>query len=136
MNIELRMIDGRPFIVQRHGKKEFTRTPAEVIEIENRQIADGMAAVADAQSSMAATQKKIEAALLANESTVALRAQLCAEQEVIDGFTSDIGESREAIRLVWNLVDGFKADLMRKADADRLSQIASQHSDLLQESAA
>jgi hypothetical protein len=131
--MELKMIDGRPFIVQRQGKKEFTRPPGAVVEILNREITDGMTAIAEARDAASDVHLKLEAALLNGESTVTLRAQIAASAEVIDGFTDDVGQARDAIRQVWKLVDGYKADLIRKADADRLQSIANSYSDILME---
>lgn len=132
--MELRMIDGSPFIVQRQGKKEFTRPPGAVIEILDREIADGLKAIAESRDAASDVHVSLETALLNGESTSDLRAKLEALAETVEGLTGDIGQAKEAIRQVWNLVDGHKADLIRKADAARLQAIANSHATLLENS--
>ncbi len=133
MQIELRKIDGQDFIAATVGKKQFIRTPAETVEIEERNIADAICAIADAQASATLTQQAIEAALLAGESAEALRTQLADEQQIITGFTRDIAESKASIRQVFKLIDDHAANEIRQAAAARLAALLAPHDQALKE---
>jgi hypothetical protein len=133
MQMELRKIDGQNFIVTRSGKKEFCRTVAEQIAIEEREIANCMACIADAQIAALECQKAIEDALLAGEPAATHRTSLSASNEIIAGFTHDAGEAKDAIRQIYALVDGHAADAMRQQDAARLAELITPYEKTLKE---
>jgi predicted transposase YbfD/YdcC len=131
--IELRQIDGQPFVITRQGKREFIRTVAEQIAIEERELASCMASIADAQIAALECQKAIEDALLNGETAVTHRAQLAASNEIISGFTHDAGESRDCIREIYRMVDGHAVEVIRQADADRLNALSKPYAEILKE---
>ena len=133
MSIELRQIDGQPFIVTRQGKKEYTRTVAEQIAIEERELASCMASIADAQTAALECQKLIEGALLSGESAATHRTNLAAANEHINGFTTDAGEARDAIRTINDLVIQQAVEVIRQADADRLNALSLPYAEILKE---
>jgi hypothetical protein len=133
MQMELRKIDGQNFIVTRSGKKEFVRTVAEQIAIEEREIANCMACIADAQIAALECQKAIEDALLAGEPAATHRATLAASNEIISGFTHDAGESRDCIREIYRMVDGDAADAMRQQAAASLAALVAPYEKTLKE---
>jgi hypothetical protein len=133
MQMELRKIDGQSFIVTRSGKREFCRTVAEQVGIEEQEIKNCMAAIADAQQAACEAQKAIEAALLAGESAATHRAQLAASNEIISGFTHDAGEARDCIREIYRMVDGDAADAIRQQDDARLAALITPYEKTLKE---
>lgn len=130
--MELRIIDGLPFIVQRHGKKEFTRTPEEVADLERRAISDGQAAIADCHIDAESIRQRIESALIAGEPTADLRAELVAVTEQTDGFTDQVAESAETIRTVWKLIDSHTATAIRQAHVSRLTTLLAPFDNILE----
>ena len=133
MQFELTKIDGQNFIIQRVGKREFIRSPAEAVAIEDREIADGIAALSDAQAAATVTQQTIESALLAGEPTEHLRAQLVDGQGVIAGFSRDIAESKAAIREIFKMIDDSTANEIRTAASARLAALLSPHDAAIKE---
>jgi hypothetical protein len=131
--IELRQIDGQQFIVTRQGKKEFIRTVAEQIAIEEREIANCMASIADAQTAAQESQRALEDALLSGESAATHRTNLAAANEHINGFSNDAGEARDAIRAINDLVIQQAVEVIRQADADRLNALSQPYAEILKE---
>ena len=133
MQMELRKIDGQDFIVKRSGKREFIRSPAEAVAIEEREIADGIAALSAAQAAATVTQQTIESALLVGEPTEHLRAQLADEQVGIAGVSRDIAESKAAIWEIFKMIDDSTANEIRTAASARLAALLSPHDAAIKE---
>jgi hypothetical protein len=133
MQIELRKIDGQDFMVCRSGRKEFVRTPHETIDIARRNLVDSVAALADCQEAVAQIDRQIETALLAGESTVALRTDLVLKQETEQGLMREVAEHEESIRQVFRLIDDHTANEIRAAAAARLAAMLTPYDNTLKE---
>jgi len=135
MQMELRKIGGQDFIVQRAGKREYIRAPAEAVDIERRSLLDAVAALADSREAIAQIEQKIGAALLAGESTVGLRTDLVMKQETEQGLRRDVAGHEESIRQVFRLIDDHEANEIRTADAARLAAMLAPYDKTLKETA-
>ena len=135
MQIELKMIDGQPFIVTRQGKKEFVRTVAEQVAVYEKEINDCRASFDDAHYSAALAQQAIEAALLSGESCTAHRAQLADATELASRFHDDGLEARQAIKQIFALVDAHAAAAITQADAEHIAAILKPYDLILKENA-
>ena len=125
--MELQIISDEFFIITKCGKKEIVRTPGKAVSDEHRIIAEREAAIAGCRIDTVAVQERIEAALLAGDPTKELRAELDAHIDVQDGLVSDIGEARDRIREIWNLVDEHTADQIAQADKAKFDALIAPH---------
>jgi hypothetical protein len=133
MSIETKLIDGQVFVIQRQGKREFTRTPAEAIAV----IEHDMEALDDdlrrAKRAASVVGLEMQTALLAGLPTNDLRTKLAAANEVSDALVEEMGELREQSREVWVKVDAHQADIIRAADAARLAALVEPAETILKE---
>ncbi len=133
MSIETKLIDGQVFVIQRQGKREFTRTPAEAVAA----IEHGIECLDDdlrrAKRASAVAQVELQAALLAGLPTTDLRTKLGAANEVADALIDEMGELREQSREVWVKVDAHQADIIRAADAARIATLVEPAANILKE---
>jgi hypothetical protein len=116
MKMETRVIDETLFFVTRNGKREVIQTSAEVATEANTAIAQAGAAIATLSREAADLQSQIEAAILAYESTVDLRAQLDAVQAAINEQRRNVSEAEQRTLHVRHAVT-----------AQHAQQIAGQH---------
>jgi hypothetical protein len=133
MSIETKLIDGQVFVIQRQGKKEFTRTPAEAIAV----IEHGMEALDDdlrrAKRASSVAQVELQAALLAGLPTNDLRTKMAAANEVADALVEEMGELREQSREVWVKVNSIQAEIIRANDAARIAALVEPAANILKE---
>ena len=123
MHIELKVIDGQPFIVTRSGKKEFVRTVAEQVAVYEKKIRDCRASADDANYRASLARQAIEVALLSGESCTAHRAELAAAEELATRFTNDGREANRAIKQIFALVDAHAAAAITHTDAEHLAAL-------------
>ena len=134
MQFALTKIDGQSFVVQRVGKREFTKTPREAIDGLVAAIADHYAAIDGVHKAARATQQQIEASLIAGEPTAALRAELENANSRINGLTEDIAAAHENIRMIYLMLDADEARALMAAQEARLAALVSPYDLALKES--
>ena len=125
--MELQIISDEFFIITKCGKKEIVRTPGKAVSDEHRIIAEKETALAGCRNDTDSVQARIEAALLAGDLTGKLRDELAAHLEVRDSLISDIGEAKDRIRAIWNLVDEHTADQIAQADKAKFAALIAPH---------
>ena len=135
MQFELTKIDGQSFIIQRVGKKEFTRTPRETIDGQIAAIADCYASIDGVHKAAQVTQQRIEEALIAGEPTAALRAELEAANSRINGLTEDIAAAHENISMIYLMLDADEARALMAAQEARLAALTAPYDLALKEAA-
>lgn len=96
--METRQIDGTLFFVTRNGKREVIQTSAEVATEANTAINQASTAILTLSREAADLQHQIEAAILADERTADIRAQLATVQAGIDQEHRNINEAEQRIR--------------------------------------
>jgi len=133
MTIETKLIDGQIFVIQRQGKKEFTRTPAEAIAAIEHDIECLDDDLRRAKRAASVVGPEMQAALLAGLPTNDLRTKLAAANEVADALIAEMGELREQSHEVWVKVNSHQADLIRANDAARLAALVEPAENILKE---
>jgi hypothetical protein len=96
--METREIDGTLFFVTSNGKREVIQTSAEVAADANTAINQASAAIVTMSREAADLQRQIEAAILADERTADIRAQLAIVQAGIDQERRNIEDAEQRIR--------------------------------------
>ena len=135
MQFELTKIDGQNFVIQRVGKKEFTRTPRETIDGQIAAIADCYASIDGVHKAAQVTQQRIEEALIDGQPAAALRAELESAATRIDALTSDIAGTHENIRQIYQMLDAEEARALMAAQEARLAAMTEPYDKVLKESA-
>ena len=133
MQFALTKIDGQSFIIQRVGKREFTRTPRETIDGQVAAIADCYASIDGIHKAAQVTQQQIEEALIDGQPTAALRAELEAANSRISGLTEDIAAAHENIRTIYLMIDADEARALMAAQEARLAALVSPYDEALKE---
>ena len=133
MSIETKIIDGQVFIIQRQGKKEFVRSPAEAVAAIEHAIEALDDDLRRAKRAASVTGIEMQAALLAGLPTADTRTKLAAANEVVDGLVDEMGDLRDLSREVWMKVDAHQAAIIRTADAARLAALVEPAESILKE---
>ena len=129
--MELRFIDGQPFIVTRIGKKETLLTPGQAVAAEHCIIAEREAAIAVCRTDADSVQQRLDAALLSGELSRPLRDELVAINEQVDALMDLAGEARDNIKAIWRMVDEHEAAIIAQADQDRIATLTNPYVELL-----
>jgi len=130
--MELRFIDGQPFIVTRIGKKKTLLTPGQAVAVEQQTIIEREAAIAACRTDADSVQQRLDAALLSGEPSRPLRDELVAVNAQVDALVEIIGEARDNIKSVWRMVDGHEAEAILRADKARLASLTTPYDELLE----
>lgn len=130
--MELRIIDGKAFIVTRRSKHE-TLTPAsQVVAIANQRIKEAGEMMLSLDTSTADAQRGLEAALLKDEPTATFRAELANITNLLDNKRNEITDAEGDIAMISQLLDHHKATQIRVADADAISELLKPFTDFLE----
>ena len=131
--MEIRILDGKPFIVTRKGKHELVSTPEAVTAAQQAYIASASAALNALRHREQAAQQTLEAAVFAGASSAPARLDLAAVLEEIQGFERDITHARSAIAQVSALIEFHAANRIRQADATAVAELIQPFTDFLKD---
>jgi hypothetical protein len=129
--MELRIINGQPFIVTRSGKREISAPPATVITQASSRIADATALLSSLAQAQAIQQAAIETALLAGQPTAPARSELASITELAHDQHREISDAQADIARVNQLLDQHHASEQRQADAAAIAALCQPFSDFL-----
>ncbi len=121
--MELRTIDGKPFIATRQGKRETFLPPEQVIANAQQEVASASAIIASLRDQEQATRSRLESALLSLEPTSQHRLDLAAIQEEIKAHQRDADQARALIAEVDELLLHHSAEQIRREDAERIADV-------------
>ena len=130
--MELRIIDGKPFIVTRSGKKETTYQPGDVVTTARQRLKDAREMTTSLEGSTAEAQRGLEAALLQGKPTAAFRAELAQIKELQADQAHEIVDAEGDIAMVGQLLDHHRATQIRLADADAIAALLKPFTDFLE----
>lgn len=133
--MQIRIIDGQPFIVERQGKRESVLPPSEVVAAAHKCMDDAKAMLEGLDRSEKETQARLEAALIGAESTTPIRAELGAIDELKHDQQRELSDAQSVIRQVPQFLDQYKTSLIRQADSERIQALAKPFTDFLKEHA-
>lgn len=131
--MEIRILDGQPFIVSRAGKRELVQSSTDLAADARARIAQAESCIASLRSAEAQAQAGLEAAALAGDSTTGARAELAAIQDEITSHEGDASEARALIREATALIDTHAAAGIREADKRRLADLLAPFDQALKE---
>lgn len=131
--MELKIIDGLPFITTRVGKRDSIQTPAEVTNDAHQLIDATKQIILGLRRADQEAQQRIEAAILNGEDASKLRAEQSAIREEIADHERDQLETFNRIGEVTKLIDTHAAESIRKADKDRLNQLLTPFNNFIKE---
>jgi hypothetical protein len=117
---QIRVIDGKPFITTKQGKRDVFQPPAQVIANAQQRIAEVGKIIVALRQSDQAVQDRLNTATLAGESTEPIRAELQAIADEIRDAEHDVTEAHSVIDQVHELVDTHTAQAIQQADSERL----------------
>lgn len=121
--MELRIIDSKPFIVTRSGKKETLYQPGDVVSAARQRLKDAREMTVSLKSSTAEAQRGLEAALLKGAPTDTFRAELANITELLADQAHEITDAEGDIAMVSQLLDHHRAAQIRLADADAIAAL-------------
>ena len=121
--MEMRTIDGKPFIATRQGKRETFLPPEQVIANAQQEVASASAIIASLRDQEQATRSRLESALLSLEPTSQHRLDLAAIQEEIKAHQRDADQARALIAEVDELLLHHSAEQIRREDAERIADV-------------
>ena len=121
--MEMRTIDGKPFIATRQGKRETFLPPEQVIANAQQEVASASAIIASLRDQEQATRSRLESALLSLEPTSQHRLDLAAFQEEIKAHQRDADQARALIAEVDELLLHHSAEQIRREDAERIADV-------------
>lgn len=121
--MELKIIDGLPFITTRIGKRDTIQTPTEVTNDAHQLIDAANQIILGLRRAYQEAQQRIEAAIMNGEDTSKLRAEQSAIHEEVADHERDQREALSRIGEVTTLIDTHAAESIRKADKASLNQL-------------
>ena len=121
--MELRIIDGKPFIITRRGKAETATPTADVVAQARLRIQDAKHMLASLEQSKAEAQTSLEAALLKGEPAAPYRAEIANITELARDQAHEISDATADIEGGHQVLDHYKATQIRLADADALAAL-------------
>ena len=130
--MELRIIDGKPFIITRRGKAETATPTADVVAQARLRIQDAQHMLASLKQSKAEAQTGLEAALLKGEPAAPYRAEIANITELASDQAHEISDATADIASVHQVLDHHKAAQLRLADADALAALVKPFTDFLE----
>lgn len=131
--MELKIIDGLPFITTRIGKRDVIQTPAEITDDAHQLIAAANQIILGLRRTHQEAQQRIEAAIMNDEDTSTLRAEQSAIREEIADHERDQLEAFNRIGTVTELIDTHVANGIREADKASLKQLLTPLNNFLKE---
>ena len=131
--MKLHIIDAKPFIATKQGKRERYLPPEQVIEGAQQEITSASAIIASLRDQEQATQYRLESALLSLEPTSQHRLDLAAIQEEIKARQRDADQARALIVEVDELLLHHSAEQIRREDAERIADVLKPFTDFLKE---
>lgn len=130
--MELRIIDSKPFIVTRAGKKETLHQPGDVVATARQRLEDAQEMTTRLERSTADAQSGLEAALLQGKPTAAFRAELAQIKELLADQAHEIVDAEGDIAMVGQLLEHHRATQIRLADADAIAALLKPFTDFLE----
>lgn len=133
--MELRIIDGQPFIVSHAGKRELIQTPAEAKAAEHMEIEETRARIGQLDTTISTVRLRLESELIDGVDTSATRAELAALGEEIHAFQRDIDAAGKRIKQVDALIDQHATASIEQADKAKLESLVAPFDKILKETA-
>ncbi len=121
--MELRIIDKKPFIATKQGKRDVFQPPAKVITDAQQRITQAGKIIEALRQSDQAVQRRLDTATLAGESTEPIRAELQAIADEIRDAEHDVTEAHSVIDQVHELVDEHAAQAIQQTDTARIDAV-------------
>lgn len=130
--MELRIIDGQPFVITRAGKKETATPAAEVVATSRQRLKDAREMLVCLEQSTGDAQRGLESALLRGEPTATFRAELANIAELVSDQQLEITDANGDIAHIHQLRDQHAATQIRLADADAIAALIKPFTDFLE----
>lgn len=121
--MEIRLIDGTPFIVTSHGKRESLFSPAEARIAEQKEIDEGKAHICQLDRAVAIIRQRIEAELLDAIDTSASRQELAALDEEVHSIQRDVDTASKRLKNIDVMIDQHAAAAIQIAADARLAAL-------------
>ncbi len=131
--MELRIIDGQPFVHTKAAKRDVFQTPLQVIADAQQRITQAGQVIEALRQSEQMVQRRLDTATLAGESTESIQAEIAAIDREIRDAERDVTEAHGAINQVYELVDTHAAQVIQQADGARLQAALQPFATFLQE---
>ncbi|MDD2883084.1 MAG: hypothetical protein PHQ58_21945 [Rhodoferax sp.] len=121
--MELRIIDTKPFLVTRAGKKETATPTGEVVAQARQRISDARDMLRILERSRIESQTGLEAALLRGQPTEPYRLELANISELSSDQRHEISDATGDIATIEQMLDQHAAVRLRLADADAIDAL-------------
>lgn len=130
--MELRLINGQPFIITRVCKKETATPAAEVVSAARQRISDATAMLTSLDQSAAEAQTGLEAALLKGQPTAPHRQELENITELMADQRQEKSEAASDISIIHQLLDQHAAVQIKLNDQAAIDALVKPFTDFLE----
>ena len=120
--MELKIIDGQPFIVSGHGKKAAIQTPEEATQAAHDQINAANQIIIGLRRAAQVVQERIETSVLNGDDARSHRAELDAIRQEIADHERDMLEAFSTVGEIAELIDQSVAAAIRQTDEISLAE--------------
>jgi hypothetical protein len=131
--IELKLIDGEPFIAVRNGRREATMTPQEAIAQAREGIAEAGAKLRSLAAQQDDLRARIQEAVFFDEPTADLRAELLDLTRESEASRATADRHRQDIQQINATVDRHHAEQLQRQHAAHLAELVEPYTAILKE---
>lgn len=131
--MQIKIIDGQPFIAINNGKRKSVLTLTEATDEAHRHIHEAGEIIANLLNAENETQRQIQASVLSGEDTSQLRTELEEIHQEISDHKRDQQTAQATIDGVINLLDSGAAETIRRTDTARLNELLTPFNNAIKE---